>query len=156
MPISGWAGAALFALTMQAHSGTTNGKLNTDSDAAIATCVDPSIGQNPTDAQMTAIIACIFSETAAQMDAGLPSKIDEITTLVAVSSHGTTFKYVYVLDVETADVRQQNIDALEASTRQNACTNANMMQTMEAGGSYFYRWVDRSGVLITSFTIEGC
>ena len=143
--------AALLALTMQAHSGSTNSKLKTDSDAAIATCVDPS-----TDAQMTAIIACIFSETAAQMDAGLPSKIDEITTLVAVSSHGTTFKYVYVLDVETADVRQQNIDALEASTRQNACTNANMMQTMEAGGSYFYRWVDRSGVLITSFTIEGC
>ena len=135
-------------------------EFNTDQEAATSPCTAPyreSLSANSvSDAEWKAIITCVFANTAAQMDAELPQRIDDITALVSTSSHGTTFRYVYVLDVAMADVRQANIDSLRAATRQNACTDESMVQTMGLGGSYFYRWVDRRGTLITSMTISSC
>jgi len=147
--------AAALAMAMQAQA--TKPAFETDSDAAIAPCVagyDQT--RDPTPAEWKQIISCVFTNTAAQMDAQLPKKIDQITTLVSVSSSGPTFNYTYVLDVSMADVQQANIDSLEAATRENACTDPSMTQTMALGGSYFYRWVDRSGNQITTLRIEGC
>tara|TARA_B100000678_G_C18127411_1_gene469273 strand:+ start:137 stop:613 length:477 start_codon:yes stop_codon:yes gene_type:complete len=151
-------GAAALALLLQTQGSQPD--FGVDQAAATQPCTDQyadSLNANSvSDEEWIAIISCVFTNTAAQMDAGLPEKIDEITSLVSVSSNGATFKYVYVLDVDVADVRQANIDSLKAATRNNACTSANMVQTMELGGSYFYRWVDRSGTLITTMLIEGC
>jgi len=147
--------AAALAMALQAHG--TGPQFDTDTEAATAPCVG-GYGEDstPTAAQWQEIIACVFGNTAAQMDAQLPQKIDEITTLVSVSSNGPTFNYTYVLDVATAEVGQANIDSLEAATRQNACTEPSMKQTIGLGGAYFYRWVDRSGTQITTLRIDAC
>ncbi len=151
-------GAAALALALQAQNTDTG--ITTDNEAATGPCIESNRqaieSDTVTDAQWKEIISCVFTNTAAQMDAQLPKKIDPITTLVSVSSNGPTFNYTYVLDVSMADVQQQNIDSLEAATRQNACTDPAMTQTIGLGGSYFYRWVDRSGTQITSMRIDAC
>lgn len=155
--IAGMSAAAL-ALLLQAQSPQV--QFETDTEAATSPCTegreDAIDGNSVSDAEWKEIIACVFANTAAQMDPQLPKKVDEITTLVAVSSNGPTFNYTYVLDISLADVRQQNIDSLEATTMQNACSDPSMSQTIVLGGSYFYRWVDRSGTQITSMLIDAC
>lgn len=155
--LTGMSGAAL-ALLLQTQAPPV--QFNTDQAAATDPCIaqfKTSIETNSvSDEEWKAIITCVFANTAVQMDSELPKKIDEITTLVSVSSDGPTFKYVYVLDVLASDVQQQNIDSLRAATRQNACTTESMTRTMSLGGSYFYRWVDRQGTLLTTMLIEGC
>lgn len=155
--IMGVGGAAL-ALMLQAQAPKM--EFNTDEDAATKPCLTQYEGSaaanSVSEAEWKAIIACIFTNTAAQMDTELPRQVDQITSLVAVSSHGPTFNYIYVLDVAKADVRQHQIDSLKAATRENACTAEDMTTTMRYGGSYFYRWVDRQGKLITTMLIEGC
>ena len=150
--------AAALAVMLQAQN-TDNG-IKTDNDAATAPCVEANRqaleSGTVTDAQWKDIISCVFANTSAQMDAQLPKKIDPITTLVSVSSNGPTFNYTYVLDVSMADVQQANIDSLQTATKQNACTDPAMTQTIGLGGSYFYRWVDRSGTQITSMLIDAC
>ncbi|NCP18914.1 MAG: hypothetical protein GW855_07130 [Erythrobacter sp.] len=152
------AGTAVLALLLQAHGAKA--EFETDVEAATTGCIEPHRdaieSQSVGDAEWKQIITCVFANTAAQMDAQLPKKIDPITTLVSVSSNGATFNYTYVIDVATADFRQENIDSLEAAARQNACTDPSMTQTMELGGAYFYRWVDRTGTQITTLRIEGC
>lgn len=151
-------GVAAVALLLQAQAPQV--QFNTDKAAATQPCIaqfQDSIDANSvSDEEWKAIIACVFTNTSSQMDAELPKKVDDITALVAISSDGPTLKYIYVLDVALADVRQSNIDSLRAATRQNACSKPDMVQTMGYGGSYFYRWVDRQGSLITSMTIKGC
>ena len=151
-------GGALLALLMQAHGPQV--EFETDTQAATESCTQGREAAlrsgTVTDAQWKEIIACVFANTAAQMDTQLPRKMDAITTLVSVSSTGATFNYTYVLDLAKADVRQENIDSLEAATRENACTDSSMTQTIGLGGSYFYRWVDRSGAKITSMLIDAC
>ena len=146
------------ALLLQANSPQVD--FDTDVEAATSDCVAPygeAVESNTlSDAQWKEIIACVFANTAAQMDAQLPKKVDPITTLVSVSSNGPTYNYTYVLDVSMADVRQDNIDSLEAATRQNACSDPAMSQTIALGGAYFYRWVDRTGTRITSMRIDAC
>tara|TARA_B100000678_G_scaffold23855_1_gene18148 strand:- start:2183 stop:2659 length:477 start_codon:yes stop_codon:yes gene_type:complete len=155
--ITSISGAAL-ALLLQAQAPQVEFKTN--SDAATGPCIEQygeSVAAGSiSEAEWKDIISCVFANTAAQMDAELPKRIDDITALVAVSSNGSTFRYIYVLDVAVADVGQANIDSLKAVTRRNACSTANMVQTMGMGGSYFYRWVDRQGSLITTMLLESC
>lgn len=158
MAISVGLGAAVLAMALQAQSPQAD--FDTDTDAATSPCIeahrDTLQSNSVTEAQWKEIIACVFANTAAQMDSQLPKKMDPITTLVSVSSNGPTFNYTYVLDVSMADVRQQNIESLQAATRKNACGDASMSQTIGLGGAYFYRWVDRSGTQITSMRIDAC
>lgn len=158
MAILSIAGAAALLLSMQAHGAQPD--FETDVQAATAPCIEANrtaIESNSvTDAQWKEIITCVFTNTAAQMDSQLPKKVDQMTTLVSVSSNGPTFNYTYVLDVAMDSVRQENIDSLEAATQQNTCSTDSMVNTISLGGSYFYRWVDRSGTQITSMLIDGC
>ena len=151
-------GAAVLALTMQAHGAYA--KPQTDSDAAVDECVAEDRQNVPADqlskADLATIIGCIFRATSDQISSQLPMKMDATTTLVAVSSTGPRLNYTYLVDVNARDFGAQQVATLAESTRLSVCQSSDMADTISMGGSFFYRWVDKSGTALHSMLIESC
>ena len=157
MSMTGFAGAALLAMTMQAQ-GSDSGFV-TDQQAATAPCLNGSeeaAADSLSRAEWQKIIACIFQNTAAQMTPQLPKQMDEGISLVAVSSSGPTFNYTYIVDIAASEVTDGGRAGLSSATRKNVCADGSMLTTLEYGGSYFYRWLDRTGTKLHELRIESC
>ncbi len=149
-------GGASLALALQASGPQVN--IETDEVAAVDTCIQqvPENSEELSREEMKAFIACIFQQTAMQMDSQLPIKIDETSTLVAVSASGPQFNYTYVLDVTASELPKGAAASIESGTRQDVCANPDMVSTMENGGAFFYRWLDRSGTPIHTALFSSC
>ncbi|MBH1943518.1 hypothetical protein I5L01_04650 [Erythrobacter sp. YJ-T3-07] len=83
-------GAAVLALTMQAHG--TSAVPQTDSDAAVDACIGAVPQDVPPEqfpkADRAAMIGCAFRTAVDDISGQLPIKVDPDTTLVAISSSG--------------------------------------------------------------------
>ena len=146
----------VLAFAIQASGETP--ELQTDTQASLNACISVA---PPEDADMDSVdwkpfIGCIFQQTAAQMDTQLPIKIDDTTTLVAVSATGPQFNYTYVADMLVGDLAPGSAASIERATRQTVCQSPDMVATMKRGGSYFYRWLDRSGAVIHTALVARC
>jgi hypothetical protein len=130
---------------------------------AVALAQSPDLGPcaaldrpNPTRAQALAIISCVNGLVARQMSQGLPSRVDELTTLIGVLARGPSLIYSMRIDRSREDFSSEDIARREQLVRDNVCDTPEMRSTIGYGGSYLYVWLDRQGRRLHSFAIESC
>ena len=107
-------------------------------------------------AAMVDVVACANAESARQLNAQMPMRVDEITTVESVAAFGPEFVYNVRLDVDSAAVTGQMRDQMSAGTRSYVCNAADMRRTIGNGGSYRYRWADRAGRTVNEVLIDRC
>jgi hypothetical protein len=127
-----------------------------DNEAVVAVCVPG--GDRPIESAEDArrIVACANREAARQMNAQTPIRVDELTTLTGVEASGTHLVYVSRIDLDAATLDSGAPARMEQSTRAYVCQQEDMRNTMSLGGSYGYRWTDRSGQKIHEIRIDRC
>lgn len=107
-------------------------------------------------ARRAALNLCLNTETARQLAARLPIRIDSSTQLDRVTVEGAALVYRYKIDRRVSDLPAGTPDRLDAHTRQNACAGEDVQQTIELGGVQIYRWVDRDEAPIREVRIDRC
>ena len=107
-------------------------------------------------ARRAALNLCLNAETARQLGARLPIRIDSSTLLDRVTVEGQALVYRYRIDKRLAELRAGVADRLEANTRQAACAGEDVQQIVALGGVQIYRWVDRDEALIREVRIARC
>ena len=107
-------------------------------------------------ARRTALNLCLNTETARQLDARLPIRIDSSTLLDRVTVEGPALVYRYKVDKRLPELRAGVADRLEANTRRSACAGEDVQQIIALGGVQVYRWVDRDEALIREVRIDRC
>ena len=151
-------GMAGSAGAMQGNAPTL--PVNVDANQAVNACVSADERQRPLTeisvARRRAIVACVFQATARQINPQLPVQVDNVTRLDRITVSGATLTYHYTVARRLADLPANARQIMEGTTRNNACAQANMRQTLQMGGSYGYRWVDSAGRQIHRMTISAC
>ena len=104
-------------------------------------------------ARRAALNLCLNNETARQLDARLPIRIDASTVLDRVTVEGAALVYRYRIDKRLAELPAGMADRVEANTRQSACAGEDVQQMIALGGVQVYRWVDRDEALIREVRI---
>jgi hypothetical protein len=131
-----------------------------DSARAVNACMTRAEQQRPeaqfTAAQKRRIVACINADAARQANAQLPVQIDPITRLDRMTSVGPTLTYHYTIARRLAELPPNFRELIENGTRAYVCRQQNMVQTMQMGGIYAYRWVDPDGRRLHQIRITGC
>ena len=134
--------------------------VNVDTEQAVNACVASADRNRPLAelslAQRRRIVACVFANTARQINSQLPTQVDEITRLDRITVSGPVLTYHYTISRRLAELPANVRELAEQSTRSKACSEANMRQTLQMGGAYGYRWVDADGREIHIFRIEAC
>ena len=102
------------------------------------------------------VVACANAESARQLNAQMPMRVDEITTVESVAAFGPEFVYNVRVEVDAAGVTAAMRDNLSAGTRNYVCNAADMRQTIGNGGRYRYRWADRAGRPVNEILIDRC
>ncbi len=85
-----------------------------------------------------------FVEMENSLRPTLPSKIDEVTTLVRISHAGNTLIYSYEIDFDRTkkDAQKFQID-IERTVKQRICANATFRKPLDAGGNYTFIYNDK-------------
>ncbi|HYD13682.1 MAG TPA: hypothetical protein VEC11_12615 [Allosphingosinicella sp.] len=134
--------------------------VNVDTNQAVNACLTPAQQRQPLaqigPAQRRRLVACIFENTARQINAQLPVQVDELTRLDRITVAGPSLTYHYSTTGLRAELPPNVAALLEQHTRAFVCGQANMAQTLQLGGTYGYRWSDRTGVLIHQVQITRC
>lgn len=107
-------------------------------------------------ARRAALNLCLNHETARQLAARLPIRIDSSTLLDRVTVEGPALAYRYRIDRRVAELPAGTPDRLDAHTRQSACAGEDVQQTIALGGVQIYRWVDRDEAPISEVRIDRC
>lgn len=146
------------AATMQ---GTTPAlPVNVDTAQAVNACVPAADRSLPlsalSQARKRSLVACIFANTAEQMNRQLPVQVDEITRLDRITVAGPQLTYHYTVSRRLATLPANIRELAETSTRAHSCAQPNARQTLEMGGTYSYHWVDPDGREIHQFTLTAC
>lgn len=102
------------------------------------------------------VVACANAESARQLNAQMPMRVDEVTTVESVAAFGPEFVYNVRVEVDAAGVTAAMRDNLSAGTRNYVCNAADMRQTIGNGGRYRYRWADRAGRPVNEILIDRC
>ncbi|MEL7691437.1 hypothetical protein [Citromicrobium bathyomarinum] len=147
---------AVLALALQASGSTTN--VETDAGAVADVCISLATPdtEGMSEDEWKAFIGCIFRETAAQIDPQLPMKLDDTTSIVAISATGARLNYTYVVNRAASDFSPSQKEYIATSARKSVCGDPDMLATLNRGGSYFYRWLDRSGAVLQTALIDRC
>jgi len=144
----------------QAGGPSALSNLTVDHQALENACLSPADARRPlTDfsaEEKRTIVACANREMVRQMEGQMPIRIDQVTSLVALTSAGATLTYNYRVEVDGATVTDQGRRQLEQSTRATVCGRPDMQQTMSLGGAYAYVWADRAGRPIHAILIDSC
>ena len=131
-----------------------------DSGEAVRQCLTPAEQRRPiaslTPAQRRRLIGCINAAAARQINAQLPTQIDDITRLDRVTTEGPQLTYHYSVARRLADLPAGIGAGVERSTRTHVCAQPQMTRTMAMGGAYAYRWVDADRTLIHQMRITSC
>lgn len=130
---------------------------------ALALAQGPDLGPcaaidrpNPTRAQARTIITCANGLVARQMSRNLPTRVDELTTLIGVIASGTRIVYSMRVDLPREQMSGPEISRREQLVRNTVCGTRSMRSTISYGGSYQYIWLDRQGHRMHSFSIVTC
>ena len=85
-----------------------------------------------------------FVEMENRLRPTLPSKIDEVTTLVRISHAGNTLMYSYEIDFDRTkkDPKQFQTD-MDKTVKQRVCANASLRGPLTAGGIYTFIYNDK-------------
>lgn len=131
-----------------------------DQQRLVDTCIpqadrDRSIDQLGA-ARRAALNLCLNTETARQLGARLPIRIDSSTLLDRVTVEGPALVYRYRIDKRVAELPAGTPDRLDAHTRQSACAGEDVQQIIALGGVQVYRWVDRDEAPIREVRIDRC
>jgi hypothetical protein len=131
-----------------------------DQQRLVDTCIprpdrDRPIGQLGA-ARRAALNRCLNTETARQLGARLPIRIDSRTLLDRVTVEGPALVYRYRIDKRLAELRPGAADRLERNTRAAGCGGEDVQQIVALGGVQVYRWVDRDEALIREVRIDRC
>lgn len=150
LPLAGLATAA----------GAQPENVRTDSAAVVRACI-PAGQENRqlsdlSPAERTAMMSCAQREAARQLNAQTPIRVDELSSVTAVSAEGTQLTYHMQVQVDAAAVTAAQRDGVAQATRNNVCGLEQMRRTMTNGGSYRYVWTDQAGTEITRTVIAGC
>ena len=92
-----------------------------------------------------------FAEAELQVRSSLPRRVDEVTTLVAVSHSGTMMVYVFQLDIDT--VTQEELVAGKNRIAAKGCASENFRYNLRLGATMRYTYQNPSGNLLGSFDI---
>ena len=109
-----------------------------------------------TKAQVTAKLACFTREAAKKFNKGLPSKVDDSTTLTSVSANGVTLTYHYKVNLLREDLKPGALEAFKPGVKARVCNAEDMRSIIDTGGSYAYEWIDRNGRLIGRLLVDAC
>lgn len=154
---------ALMVIALAAGTGAAaqDGPTATDDlQVVVASCAPqgprtrPAEGLSP--AARTAMLSCLARESARVLNAQLPLRIDEITTLRSVAADGPELTYLNDVEVDAAGLTAAQSAALIETTRNYVCSQPLMRAAVTAGASYRYIWLDRSGAEFNRMTIERC
>ena len=107
-------------------------------------------------ARRTALNLCLNMETARQLGARLPIRIDSRTLLDRVTVERRALVYRYRIDRRVAELPPGTPDRLDAHTRRSACAGEDVQQIIALGGVQIYRWVDRDEATIREVRIDRC
>jgi hypothetical protein len=98
-------------------------------------------------------LAEIQRQVVRQVQPLLPMKIDEFTTLVAVTAVGPTVLYGYRVEKQSADIDVAAFKSATKSRLENQVCTSSMRKTLERGGSYRYLYYASDGVSLAEVTI---
>ena len=84
----------------------------------------------------------------------LPMRIDEQTTLVAVTAAGRMAKYLYRLDLEKGILPPIWYKRQKELLTNNVCRHPKMSNAMKRGASYSYMYLDSHGKLVTDIVVR--
>ncbi len=85
-----------------------------------------------------------FVEVESRLRPTLPSKIDEITTLVRIWHAGNTLLYTYEIELDRAKTDPKQFQAgLDKTVKQRICANASLRDPLIAGGNYTFIYNDK-------------
>ena len=131
-----------------------------DRQRLVDTCIprtdrDRPIGQLGA-ARRRALNLCLNTETARQLGARLPIRIDSRTMLDRVTVDGPALVYRYRVDKRLAELPAGAADRIEAHTRRSACAGEDVQQTIALGGAQVYQWVDREQATIREVRVDRC
>ena len=131
-----------------------------DQQRLIDTCI-PRVDRARPIAQLgaarrAALNLCLNNETARQLGARLPIRIDSSTLLDRVTVEGAALVYRYKIDKSVAELPAGTPDRLDAMTRRSACAGEDVQQIIALGGVQVYRWVDRDEAAIREVRIAHC
>jgi hypothetical protein len=95
---------------------------------------------------------------ASEFDGKLPQKIDDYTTLIAVTPSGVTLTYSYILDLSDLKKAGVNVnDAFMKAVRSNTtkidCNNPKVVQAFKRGVIYHYIYFDTHAKQIGTFDV---
>ena len=107
-------------------------------------------------ARRAALNLCLNTETARQLGARLPIRIDSSSLLDRVTVEGPALVYRYRIDKRVAELPAGTPDRLDAHTRRSACAGEDVQQIIALGGVQIYRWVDRDEATIREVRIARC
>ncbi|HEX8193379.1 MAG TPA: hypothetical protein VF552_10815 [Allosphingosinicella sp.] len=124
--------------------------------AAVRTCVSREEAARPvgslTLAERRALIACAQRVAAAVLAEHLPMRVDELTTLIAVTADGIDLTYKYRVSAGRPAFR----DGFDANLARSVCADRGRATVISAGGAYRYIWHDTSGRVVHRLTIDTC
>jgi hypothetical protein len=131
-----------------------------DQQRLVDTCIPQADRTRSIDqlgaARRAALNLCLNNETARQLDARLPIRIDASTLLDRVTVEGPALVYRYRIDKRVAELPAGTPDRLDAMTRRSACAGEDVQQIIALGGVQIYRWVDRDEAPIREVRIARC
>lgn len=151
---------ALYQVNSQTGVMTTKQGVEVNISSVSEGCLTPEEARQTASAlgreRSRQILSCMNAASVRQMNPQLPIVVDAMTRMDRVSSDGPSVTYHYSLTVSAAAVPQRIMQQVEGQVRRLACSQAPMLQSMEVGGSFIYRYVDNQGALVHQFTISEC
>ena len=101
-------------------------------------------------------MSCVQGQVAQQLNVKVPYKVDEATTMTAITANGTIITYHQTADLAVKDLPSGAVQKLIDATRDSICSQSDMRTIIGLGGGYRYVWSDRNGAAIGETTIDKC
>ena len=149
----------LALLTASGMPGNAQEKAGPDPENIAATCWkgDPSASiASASPADRIAFMSCVQGQVAQQLNVKVPYKVDEATTMTAITANGTIITYHQTADLAVKDLPSGAVQKLIDATRDSICSQSDMRTIIGLGGGYRYVWSDRNGAAIGETTIDKC
>jgi hypothetical protein len=101
-------------------------------------------------------LACFTREIVSQLNAQLPVKVDEVTTLERVAAENATVIYHLRTSLPRTAWTAAALVEVKASVRTNLCGDSRTRNMIDIGGAYRVYWSDREGEPIADLFISSC
>lgn len=125
------------------------------SDAVGTACVNPITMDMPA-AERQAAMACSMRALAVELSRSVPIRLNEITTVVRVTSSGGQITYHNRVDADPDLFTDSYWNPVKADIARNTCTERASSNIIAFGGSFRWLWIDRDGNTMTELVVDHC